>query len=431
MKTRLVLACLLVVALGMLGAVPVVAQDDSGSADADAGGEGVMTTEDAEILLARVKAVALGALSGAASPPLEVVTVTRFGNQAEDLPPELDLPGFELEGRAEIASNRDVRYMMNLVPNSGDRELTEQQQVAYETVTDIPRAMIVEGEFYWSTSLTHLRHWPPDTPDWLRLDGYSGISEQSGVERFTNLMTRSASTEEYLANIPGTNNFIINLIDAIDAVDTASVVGQSDVRGNETTHLVFRIPTLQAVASYANMVHELLTMFDLLGYHLPPPSPAFIERFVNPDYRVEVEAWIDSTGLIHRVSTDLSEVFVDYFTGPFAEVIGELSESEREALLEVVRGTFEYTISTDLTFLGENPVIERPPASDVLAVASVATHIEEVVLPYAYGLEAEAAADDGGLADTGANTPLLVIVGLSVVLAGALVFGLSRRLRTD
>ena len=168
-------------------------------------------------------------------------------------------------------------------------------------------------------------------------------------------------------------------------------------------------------------------MFDLLGYRLPPASPAFVERFVNPDYRVEVEAWIDSTGLIHRVSTDLSEVFVDYFTGPFAEVIGELSESEREALLEEVRGTFEYTISTDLTFLGENPVIEAPPASDVLAVASVAEYIEEVVIPYNHPSEA----DDGGLADTGANTPLLVIVGLSVVMAGALVFGLSRRLRTD
>ncbi|MCY4134912.1 MAG: hypothetical protein OXG30_08370 [bacterium] len=43
-------------------------------------------------------------------------------------------------------------------------------------------------------------------------------------------------------------------------------------------------------------------------------------------------------------------------------------------------------------------------------------------------------ADDMGddmLADTGSNTPLLAIVALAVVLAGAMVLGLSRRLRTQ
>ena len=38
-------------------------------------------------------------------------------------------------------------------------------------------------------------------------------------------------------------------------------------------------------------------------------------------------------------------------------------------------------------------------------------------------------ADDEMLADTGSNTPLLAIVALAVVLAGAMVLGLSRRLR--
>ena len=37
--------------------------------------------------------------------------------------------------------------------------------------------------------------------------------------------------------------------------------------------------------------------------------------------------------------------------------------------------------------------------------------------------------DDEMLADTGSNTPLLAIVALAVVLAGAMVLGLSRRLR--
>ena len=43
-------------------------------------------------------------------------------------------------------------------------------------------------------------------------------------------------------------------------------------------------------------------------------------------------------------------------------------------------------------------------------------------------------ADDMGddmLADTGVNTPLLAIVALAIVLAGAMVLGLSRRLRTQ
>ncbi len=39
--------------------------------------------------------------------------------------------------------------------------------------------------------------------------------------------------------------------------------------------------------------------------------------------------------------------------------------------------------------------------------------------------------DDDELAETGSNTPLLVLVALSVVLAGAMVLGLSRRLRTQ
>ena len=44
----------------------------------------------------------------------------------------------------------------------------------------------------------------------------------------------------------------------------------------------------------------------------------------------------------------------------------------------------------------------------------------------------DAADDDMGddmLPDTGVNTPLLAIVALAVVLAGAMVLGLSRRLR--
>ena len=43
-------------------------------------------------------------------------------------------------------------------------------------------------------------------------------------------------------------------------------------------------------------------------------------------------------------------------------------------------------------------------------------------------------ADDMGdemLADTGVNTPLLAIIAVAVVLAGAMVLGLSRRLRTQ
>lgn len=429
MSSRLVLACLLVAALGIFGVAPVVAQDDSGSAEADASGEEVMTTEEAESLLAKVRGVAEATLRGdVAPPPLRVVTVTRFGNQTEDLPQEFDLPSFELEGRAEVASNRNVRYLLSLAPSSEDRELTERQQLAYETVVDLPRAIIADGVFYWSTSLTHLQHWPPDTPDWLELSLDPDIYEQSSVDRFINIMTLNATIEEYIANIPGTDRFTLDIINAIDAVGTISVVGKSDVRGHETTHLVLDLPTLQVAASYTNMVNELLAVFDLLGYHLPEPTPAFAERFFSPDYRVNIEAWIDSNGLIHRVSTDVSEVFVDYFTGPFAEVIGELSGSEKEALLEAVRGNFEYTISTDLIFLDEDPVIERPPASEVLAVDSVDRYIEEVVRPYNEALQDEDTADDGGLADTGANTPLLVLVGLSVVMAGALVFGLSRRL---
>ena len=39
--------------------------------------------------------------------------------------------------------------------------------------------------------------------------------------------------------------------------------------------------------------------------------------------------------------------------------------------------------------------------------------------------------DGDELADTGSNTPLLAIISLAVVLAGAMVLGLSRRLRTQ
>ena len=40
------------------------------------------------------------------------------------------------------------------------------------------------------------------------------------------------------------------------------------------------------------------------------------------------------------------------------------------------------------------------------------------------------AMDDDMLADTGVETSLLVIIGAGIALAGVMVFGLSRRLRT-
>ena len=40
-------------------------------------------------------------------------------------------------------------------------------------------------------------------------------------------------------------------------------------------------------------------------------------------------------------------------------------------------------------------------------------------------------AEDDMIPATGSNTPLLTIIALAVVLAGAMVLGLSRRLRTQ
>lgn len=70
-----------------------------------------------------------------------------------------------------------------------------------------------------------------------------------------------------------------------------------------------------------------------------------------------------------------------------------------------------------------------------------ATHSVEVGEDGAYVLLFQLAADGEGagaaitigeaeLADTGVNTSLLVIIGTGIALAGVMVFGLSRRLRT-
>ena len=420
-KVRLLSACLLAVAIGVFGVAPAVAQDDSASADADAAA-----------LVAKVLAFWESSFAEDGSyPSLQVQTSMSFANNAEDLPPEVDLPEFELKGLANITSNRDVRYSITLAPHDESRELTEWQQRVYEVIDDLPRGVIIGGEFYWPTAIGSLWGYPPGfLPGWLKFNAFQQASERNRFDSLVRILNQSASFEERVTQIPGTDRYLIDLrsLDLLSIPDAVSVLGTSEIRGYETTHLSVDLPVLDAVANHASIVGEFLTVLRQLGYVIPAPSPSFIEFFTDPSYRMDVEVWIDDEGRIHRTSFDLSGVFADFFLGPYTEYFTELD-------FEAARDDFELSFSSEFVYLDEDPVIEAPPASDVVAVDDADAYLDEADDRLHAELGDGAAdddgglANDGGLAETGVNTPLLVIVGLSAVLAGAMVLGLRRRLR--
>ncbi len=89
-------------------------------------------------------------------------------------------------------------------------------------------------------------------------------------------------------------------------------------------------------------------------------------------------------------------------------------------------GTFSVTMED--VEIGEDGIVfwmGNPIQRDVVTVAVTVGAMDDMD---------DDMADDMGddmLADTGVNTPLLAIVALAIVLAGAMVLGLSRRLRTQ
>ena len=87
----------------------------------------------------------------------------------------------------------------------------------------------------------------------------------------------------------------------------------------------------------------------------------------------------------------------------------------------VTDGGFEVTITVDV------------PAQGIFVVAGDSAQTEAASALLAVGMADDMGDDmaDDMLADTGSNTPLLAIVALAVVLAGAMVLGLSRRLRVQ
>ena len=141
------------------------------------------------------------------------------------------------------------------------------------------------------------------------------------------------------------------------------------------------------------------------------PSNAFLSEVLGPDNVMEFNIWIDEAGRVHRLAIDYSEEFLTYVESAFSGIV------------DIGPGDLTHTLNSEFIYLEEDPVIQAPEADEVLAIESYGMYAESL------RAAPESAGDE--LADTGSNTLLWVIAGISVVLAGAMLLALSRRLRVQ
>lgn len=425
MRVKLLAACSSVILVGLLGAGPVWAQDEPLPADDEAGtgaeGDGEATADE---LIAKALAFITGIQEeGASRPPIRMESQHRFGNQYEgDLPPELDFPDFYLRGIGTVDSLGNSQYYLTLVPDSTtERDITSQEQLAYDTIDNIPHSKFIGNTLYMGTEVIALLGWPlEDATTWLALDT-SQVAEQSMRERFLGLMASTTMDlqEVFLGaflNVSGDDEYMKSIL---ETAKSSQVIGKENIRGHETTQVSLQLQALDAVAVHTTQVFETSAVFDFMGYQLSQPDPSIAQLIFSPDSLVNVEVWIDGEGRVHRTFTDVSEIFSKYFVS--LQVPG--------VDLDAVREAFNHSSVIDLIYLDENPGIEPPPPTDVTHVDNIGSYLNEIRDQFLAELRQQEAEE--ALPDTGVNTPLLAIVGLTVLVAGAMIIGFSRRLRSQ
>ena len=432
-RAKLLSMGLVVATVGLLGVAPTWAQDDSATpeeiSEEAAGDEGISADE----LLAKALELARSIQEGGeAHPPLRVETRQKSAiNLAGDLPAGLAPPPLDLRSISLVDSRGSSQYMLADPEYLGDEflQFPEIFRRMFTVRSEKPTYKIVEGVFYSSTDiyvtfgeLLGAVGLDPDTPWVSRVIADIVDEQQDSASKLLGVFFGGADGLSVFSGTTGEAQYIASLLDNSISV---SSVGPSDIRGHHTTELSVSISTADLLSVDAFYILETLNTARHLGFDLIPPSSTLISEVLAPDNLLEFRIWIDESGRVHRLVTDYSKVFSSYAEFAFSDFI------------EVGSEDFEYTIASEFFYLDEEPVIEAPPANEVRAIESVISYLSSLREAAAgdagdsEGSAVEEPADDGEheLADTGANTPLLAIFGIGVVLAGVMVFALSHRLR--
>ena len=415
---RLFFLGLVVALVGLLGVAPVGAQDESGSAedaaDEAAGDDGGSGDE----LLAKALELARSIEAGdAAQPPVRVESrqhsfIEQEGEAIAGLP----------------ATPLDLRYVSLVDSRGNSQAIYVDPQYLGDDLLKLPEAFrqylsvrsqkpltIVDGIAYTPNNAATFVNDPdivtkldPDKP-WLSRVVDDVVDKESDTDtKILNTFFGGADTLTIFTGAIGEGQYLANLL---SHADSASSVGQSTIRGHETTELRVNIPGIELIYTTFGTLLDALQSSLLLDIPLPMPSNAFLSEVLGPDNVMEFNIWIDEAGRVHRLAIDYSEEFLTYVESAFSGIV------------DIAPGDLTHTLNSEFIYLEEDPVIQAPAADEVLAIESYGTYLE--------GLRAapESAGDE--LADTGSNTLLWAIAGISVVLAGAMVLALSRRLRAQ
>ena len=249
----------------------------------------------------------------------------------------------------------------------------------------------------------------PDKP-WLSRVVDDVVDKESDTDtKILNTFFGGADTLSIFTGAMGGGQYLANLL---SHADSASSVGQSNIRGHETTELRVNIPGIELIYATFGTLLDALQASLLLDIPLPMPSNDFLSEVLGPDNVMEFNIWIDEAGRVHRLAIDYSEEFLTYVESAFSGIV------------DIAPGDLTHTLNSEFIYLEEDPDIQAPEADEVLAIESYRMYAESL-----RAAMSESTGDE--LADTGANTLLWAIAGISMALAGAMVLGLSRRLRVQ
>lgn len=421
MRFRLLLAGSLLVVVGLLGLVPAAAQDEATTQDGE---------ESAEELLDRALSLVSAVGSGDADQlPLRVEISQHVSNALSgDLPAGVGLPDITMAVVILVDSAGDSEYAVKSVSVADDAGLADEQRSALEEVASSLDYVVIGDYFYWPISVPFMLEILQMEDPWLKLDLSQRMAlESSDLERVQQLFTGYTSPLSFFSGSPGDDEYMLKLLGTRMA-GSARIAGEENIRGHDTTKVEVGVGAFDLFEANSFFVLGFTYVAGVMDFVLAPPDLEFLEETLDPSFQQELQVWIGDDGRIHRTYLDIGDVGAEYLGSVYPGLpLGE--------------GDVEFSLASEFHYLDDDPQIEAPPAEQTATLEDFRAALAETREAASGDPEGEEPADTGdsgaggdsgeGLADTGVDTLLLTIVGIAVVLAGAMVFGLSRRLRTD
>ena len=323
-----------------VAAVAFVAAACSGAGDADGGDAGTQATS-APVTTA-VPPTSATPTTTAAS-PLTTAAASALPTDAMDL----------LIAAIENSADRSVRGDMRL-------DMAEMASVAVEFETDSNRNQSITmrfGEMMGSDGEgpgIEIRFVGGDQfLQFVVSEGMQGFMGEATPEGWFTLDSETAADagivcptpvpggmpESGVCQLPNDNTFLI------EHLNGAEIVGQDDLGGLAVSHVQFAVDAKALVA-------QTTTSFgDGAGGLLP-----FGDDFGPDEFIFDI--WIDSDGLIRRLSLDLGAAM--------EELRGDSDETESDSFGDAFASLFDITYVIDYYDYGADITIEAPPADEIV-----------------------------------------------------------------